>query len=123
MSATKTIDLTYLKSLSNGSDKFIKKMLLLFLEQTPEAVRNLEVHLKNKDWGALKITAHKLKASYMFLGIKEIPDIIASVEEYAAEQIHLDLLPDMIFKIKEVFSRVINELEREKKALAKTPAQ
>ena len=117
MSTKKLIDLTYLNGIANGSDEFIKKMLFLFLTQTPEAVSNLEKHLNNKDWNALRFTAHKLKASFIFIGVKEIPDIISTVEEYAENGVNLDLLPEMIFRIKEVSGLVMKELEEENKSL------
>jgi HPt (histidine-containing phosphotransfer) domain-containing protein len=117
MSTKKIIDLTYLNGIANGSDDFIKKMLLLFLEQTPTAVNNLEKHLNNKDWKSLQFTAHKLKASFVFMGVKELPDIISSVEECAANEINLNLLPGMILKIKDVTNLVMKELEMERKTL------
>lgn len=117
MRTYKLIDLSYLQGLSNGSDQFVEKMLLLFLEQTPEAVQDLEKHCTNKDWKALRATAHKLKSSYMFIGVKELPDVVGSVEEYAANTIKLDLLPEIIIQIKEISSLVMEELEMERKAL------
>jgi HPt (histidine-containing phosphotransfer) domain-containing protein len=92
-------------------------MLTVFLEQTPQAVNNIEKHFNNKDWKALRSAAHKLKASFMFMGIKELPDIVNSVEEYAANEINLDLLPEMILKIKEISAMAMKELEIESESL------
>jgi HPt (histidine-containing phosphotransfer) domain-containing protein len=121
MNSEKIIDWTYLKSISPDSDKLLKKMLVLFLEQTPEVVHNLEKNFRNRDWKAVQATAHKLKASFVFLGVKEIPEIIESVEVYAGNQIHLDLLPDLIIKIKNVFNKVMTELETERTFLNYEP--
>jgi HPt (histidine-containing phosphotransfer) domain-containing protein len=111
--STKTIDMTYLKDLSNGSDRFIKKMLQMLLKQTPEGVSALEKHYNNKDWESLRLTAHKLQASFLFMGIQKLPAIIHEVEDHAANKTHLDLLPELILKIRNVWNKAMKELESE----------
>jgi HPt (histidine-containing phosphotransfer) domain-containing protein len=115
--AMKTIDMTYLRDLSNGSDRFIKKMLTMLLRQTPEGVDALEKHYINKDWESLRFTAHKLQASFIFMGIQNLPETIHEVEEYAANKNHLDLLPGLIFSIKQVWKKAMKELQMELKSL------
>jgi HPt (histidine-containing phosphotransfer) domain-containing protein len=117
MNTYKLIDLTYLKDLSDGSDGFVEKMLLLFLEQMPEAISNLEKHFHNQDWNSLRTTAHKLKASYMFIGVKELPEMVGSVEEYAANRTKLDVLPVIISDIKNISHKILEELEKERQSL------
>ena len=117
MNTYKLIDLTYLKGLSDGDDQFVKKMLSLFLVQMPEAISNLEKHYNNKEWNLLRTTAHKLKASYMFLGVKDLPEMVGSVEEHATNKTKLDLLPEIIFNIKDISRTILEELETEQKFL------
>jgi HPt (histidine-containing phosphotransfer) domain-containing protein len=114
---TKIIDMTYLKDLSNGSDGFIKKMLSMLLNQTPEGVNALEKHYKNKDWESLRLVAHKLQASFLFMGLQKLAEKLQAVEEYAGNRIHLDLLPELIFSIKDIWNLAMKELEMELKSL------
>ena len=114
-SSNKHIDLTYLKQLANGSNEFILEMITVFMEQTPLEISNLEKHLKNKDWKSLHGTAHKMKPSFSFMGIKELENVIKLVNEYAANETNLDLLPEMVSKIKNTCNEAIKELEIEKK--------
>lgn len=109
------IDLTYLKKLSNGSNPFMLEMITVFIQQTPTEIESLEKYLKSKDWKALRLIAHKMKPSFSFMGIKELESVIKSVEEYASNETNLDLLPEMISKIKNVCTEAIKELEIEKK--------
>ena len=111
----KHIDLTYLKQLSNGSNKFIDEMITVFMEQTPIEISNLEKYLLSKEWKSLRSTAHKMKPSFSFMGIKELENDIKLIEEYAANETNLDLLPGMIAKVKNICSEAIKELEVEKK--------
>lgn len=110
----KQTDLTYLKELSNGSNEFIVEMITVFVEQTPIEVSNLEKHLATGDWKSLRATAHKMKPSFAFMGIKELESVIKTIEEYAANEQNLDLLPGLIYKVKEVCSQAIEELVQEK---------
>jgi len=113
--ANKHIDLTYLKQLSNGSNEFINEMITVFMKQTPVEISNLEKYLKAKDWKSLRGTAHKMKPSFSFMGIKELEGTIKLIDEYAATETHLELLPDMINKVKNICNEAIKELEIEKK--------
>src|SRR4051812_12127931 len=115
--STKVIDMTYLQDLSNGSDGFVKKMIEMLLEQTPEGVKALEKHCFNKDWESLRLTAHKLQASFQFMGIQNLPETISIVEDYAGNKKNLELLPGLIFKVKEVWKVAMQELETELKSI------
>jgi HPt (histidine-containing phosphotransfer) domain-containing protein len=111
----KYIDLDYLKQISNGSNEFILQMITVFMEETPNEIKNLENHLKNKDWPALKATAHKMKPSFSFMGVKELEENIHAIETNCAEGKNLDQLPGLVERIKNTTSEVIEELEKEKK--------
>ena len=111
----KHIDLTYLKELSNGSNAFIVEIITGFLTETPRVIDNLEKQLNAANWDALRATAHKMKPSFSFVGIKELGDVINSVETNSAAKTNLDLIPGMISKIKTVFEEAAQELEIEKK--------
>ncbi len=114
METQKHIDLTYLKQLSAGSNTFIVEMIDAFFEQIPKEIENLEQHLSNKDWQSLRGTAHKIKPSIAFMGLKELEPVVKLTEEYAQNQTNLDLLPDLISTIKTVCTNAVEELKKEK---------
>ncbi len=111
----KHIDLTYLKELSNGSNEFISQMITVFMAQTPEAISNMEKYFNAKEWKMLHGVAHKMKPSFSFMGIKELESVIHLIEEYSFNETHIDELPDLILKIKNVCKVALEELEVEKK--------
>ncbi|MGZ4034903.1 MAG: Hpt domain-containing protein [Bacteroidia bacterium] len=113
---SKHIDLTYLKQLSNGSNDFINQMISVFMAQTPEALDSMDKYLDKKDWKSLHGVAHKIKASFSFMGIKELENDINLIEEYALSQTNLNLLPDIISHLKNVCNEAMKELEIEKKS-------
>ncbi len=111
----KYIDLTYLKDLSNGSNEFISQMISVFMVQTPEALDTMERCLNSKDWTGLHAVSHKIKASFAFMGIKELEPVIISIEENCLKRTNMEQLPEMVSKIKSVCEVAIEQLEIEKK--------
>lgn len=109
----KHIDLEYLKQISNGSNEFVFQMITVFSDEIPGEINNLEKHLKNKDWKALRATAHKMKPSYSFMGVKQLEEMIHSVEEFSEDK--QDQLPALVQSIRSITEEVIKELQEEKK--------
>lgn len=107
-------DLTYLIDIANGDNSFIKEMIDVYMQQTPEAIADLEACVKNKDWKKLQAVTHKMKPSFTFFGLKDMYSIIDSIEEYLDKEIHFDLLPEMIAKIKIICNRAMLELKFDK---------
>jgi HPt (histidine-containing phosphotransfer) domain-containing protein len=115
MEKDKHIDLTYLLQIANGSNKFIDEMITLFMEQTPQAIHEMEEDLAKKDWKALRGVAHKMRPSLTFVGLKEVEETVKQVEANADAQKDLDKLPDMVARIKEICDAAAKELQEEKK--------
>jgi HPt (histidine-containing phosphotransfer) domain-containing protein len=112
--SNKYIDLDYLKQISNGSNEFIYQMISVFMEEIPKEIKNLETHLANKDWKAMRATAHKMKPSFSFMGVKELEESIADIEDDCVNEKNLDQLPGLIERIKDITNDVIKELDKEK---------
>ena len=111
----KHIDLDYLKQISNGSNEFIYQMISVFIDEVPGEISNLEQHLANKDWKALRATAHKMKPSYSFMGVKELEEMVNAVEEFSDTESRQGELAGLIRSIHATTDEVIAELDQEKK--------
>jgi len=109
----KVTDLSYLKQLSKGDNGFIREMISVFIEQTPESIRNLETNLDNKNWVMLRAVAHKMKPSFSFVGLQELIDVIKKIEDYAETETNLGELPLLIKRVKEVCGEAISELNED----------
>jgi HPt (histidine-containing phosphotransfer) domain-containing protein len=93
------------------------QMLNIFIEQTPQALIRMEKAMDNKDWKSLRLIVHKIKPSIMFMGLTEIANDVPLLEEYAASETHLDAIPELVGKIKNVCSEAVIELSEELKKL------
>ncbi|MFZ5999598.1 MAG: ATP-binding protein, partial [Bacteroidota bacterium] len=45
-----SLDLTYLKQVSNNNEDFIREMIVTFLDSMPKSVEEIDSHTTNKDW-------------------------------------------------------------------------
>lgn len=109
----KTIDLTYLKEIANGSNEFIKEMIETFIFQTPPLLENMKKYLAEKKWIELSGLAHKMKPTVDFIGIHAIRETVKNIENFSREQTNLDALPGMLDQVTEACLKAIGELKVE----------
>jgi chemotaxis protein histidine kinase CheA len=73
-----------LRSLSGGDTTFEKQLLTQFLQQAPEEINQLETALENKEFEAIKQTAHSLKSTIGYVGLAdELNPFLTRIEEGA----------------------------------------
>lgn len=78
-------DLTYLKSMSAGSNELIKEMIEIFSVQVPEFIEELRQHLEKKEFMRLGAVAHKAKSSVSIMGMDELAKDLKTLELLAKE--------------------------------------
>jgi PAS domain S-box-containing protein len=110
-------NLSFLREMSDDNDSFIKDFIVLFLHNAPESIKMLQVHLKNKEWEAMRMLAHKIKPSFNYLGLKELYSAAATIEDYAKQGINLDEISALVEKIVNVCTIAFKELEADIKTL------
>jgi CheY-like chemotaxis protein len=109
----KYTDLTYLMQVSEGSQEFMKKMITAFLLQTPQMLEDMTKFMEGKKWSDLRAVVHKMKPSIDFVGLRSIRETIQNLEKYSAEEINLELIPEMIHEVKIICKAAMEELEKE----------
>ena len=112
-SAETHIDLTYLCDIAEGNKEFIKKMIDAFLLQSPKMLDDMSRFLEERKWNELRAVAHKMKPSLDFIGIHSIKETVRNLEHYSGEQIHFELIPGMIAKVKSTCNLAMDELRKE----------
>ncbi|KAA0126763.1 response regulator [Chryseobacterium sp. SN22] len=63
------IDITYMKSISNGDKDFERTVTQQFLDKIPVHLQELKLGYENKDFKLLKLRAHDLKSSVAIMGL------------------------------------------------------
>jgi len=72
----KLYDLEMLTKLSAGSNEFMIKIISMFLEQIPDTVAEIKKAFELADYEKTKALAHKIKATYIQFGVKQLEDDI-----------------------------------------------
>lgn len=73
----------YLESVSQGNTAFIIDMLNIFITRTPETFEILRKAIQEEDWQTVGFYAHKLKATYAYVGLEELKKTIIEIEQKA----------------------------------------
>ncbi len=76
-------DLSYLKSLANKDETFIRDMINIFREQFEEYVEKMPELLEKSDYINLSKLAHKAKSSVAVLGMSAEADLLHKLEVMA----------------------------------------
>jgi len=105
------VDLTYLKELAGGNEEFLNDMIQKFVQKTPDELAELQTHLKDKNWTRLRAIAHKMRQALSFMGIKELEDIVASIEDFAKDEKNLDQLPELVESTVRITNESLEELK------------
>ena len=89
-------DLTYLESMSMGSQEMVNEMIQIFLDQIPEFTDGLQDLLNKKDYSALGALAHKAKSSVAVLGMDNLAETLKELEMKAKSGDDIDSYPKLI---------------------------
>lgn len=71
----------YLESVAHGNTAFIIDMLDIFITRTPETFDVLRKAIQEEEWQTVGFYAHKLKATYAYVGLEELKKIIIEIEQ------------------------------------------
>jgi PAS domain S-box-containing protein len=86
------VDLTYLRSVSDNNEEFIKEMIQTFVQTIPEVLNEMETCLKENNWDRLSRLAHQIKPSFTLLGIHDSRENILFIEMNAKNHLSIDEL-------------------------------
>lgn len=113
-SSNALFDLSNLEKIASGNHAFVRKMVDLFLNQTPPMLEEMKQAFSVGDGQKVAALAHKMKPSLDNLGVKSLFQTIRNLEKYPSEpQNHsqtiedLDLLEKTLFQ---VFSEMKSQL-------------
>lgn len=105
------IDLSFLKSFSGDNAEKMNKYINLFLQHAPVLVTAMEKSLSEKNYDALKTSAHSLKPQITYMGIKSAEDLVKGIEFNAGQRLHIENIPAQIEQLKDILSKAYPELK------------
>ncbi len=111
---TSLMDLTVLIQSTNNNSEFMKKMIHLFLDDTPEQLRKMKAALDESNLESVSKIAHRLKPSIDHLAIKKLRSLVRKIEDYQSYP-STDLVVTSVNKFTLLVQRLMEELENEVK--------
>ena len=110
----KSYNLEYLFSFGRGNTELIVKVIGGFVEQTPDAVKQIKEARRTGDLKTLKAVAHKLKSNIDMFGITDLKQVIRSIEASEQENLASAELGELIDTLEETIRNVVNQMAKEK---------
>ncbi len=83
------VDLSYLKSISDGDDELIKELIEIFLLQAPEFEEGLLKGFNDKNYLQVASMSHKAKSSVLSMGMDDLGNVILKNIELIAKYIYI----------------------------------
>jgi PAS domain S-box-containing protein len=110
----KCIDLTYLNHRTKSNPALMMELISLYLEQTPQLVKEMKESMKAKNWIYLHAVLHKMIPSFAIMGISHnVEEMANKVKEYAKTQQQTNEIPDLIRKLECTCLEACKELKNE----------
>ncbi len=111
------IDLSYLQEVASDNVEFMVEMIDIFVAQTPEYIKILEVAVANKDWAKIAEMSHKIKPTLAFMGANDAKETMAKIEHRSRIKEDYDGIVADFQSLKEDFEAIFSGLEDKKKEL------
>ncbi len=105
------IDLSYLEEVTGGNTDIIKEMLELFLSETPQQIQLIQEKCKLKEWQGVSAEAHKLKPTFLYVGLQESNEKLTKIEHGARNNQNLDELIELINSVEREFNSTKPEVK------------
>lgn len=103
------IDLTYLRTMSDDDEDFIKSMITSFINNVPVILNNIQDYHQQESWEALAKEIHKLKPTLKYLGVQKLNDVIILTETNCKAQQNFQQISNGVDEIVGVAEDVITE--------------
>jgi CheY-like chemotaxis protein len=78
-----TFDLSYLRSISNNNEEFIKEMITTFIQTLPLTIDEIQSSAKASNWETVGRAVHKIKPSITLIGLGDAKSLAVEIETLA----------------------------------------
>ncbi|MFT3935410.1 MAG: ATP-binding protein [Chitinophagaceae bacterium] len=109
----KLFDLELLHKLSHGDEKFVTKVISLFIKTAPVSLSEMKKALHCKDFAKIKSVAHSMKPSIDSLGIASMKTKIREIESFPFTETPTENLHKLIEESDEIIASVIVSFQKQ----------
>jgi len=113
METGKLFDLSALVEISRGNTAFVKKMVDLFCDQSPQMIKEMLAAYQQRDFVSVAGIAHKIKPSIDNLNIKRLSPIIREIERIGKEDPENSKLSALLNEADDIMTLVVEQMRAE----------
>jgi CheY-like chemotaxis protein len=107
------IDLSFLNELSGSDFCYVKTMILLFLENMPNTINQLQENLLKQDWESVYKAAHYAKSSLSVIKIAKMYDLALQIGTIAKADKNQLKVSSLLNQFGFLFSKAENLLQKQ----------
>ena len=111
MGEDKLYNLSTVKEFVGDDQEQINGLVIIFVEDVPEMLKNLNESLEESNMDNLKFYAHKLKSSIDLFQVNDLYDLIRDLEDNAKNETNKDLIPEQVETVNYVLQSVMAQLK------------
>ena len=113
----KIYDLSLLEELDDRES--LIDVLTLFLDNTPQEVKEMPQLVRQKNWSALFKLAHKIKGAVAILQATRLAQLLGKIEENARNEKNLSMLAEQVEEVGRLFAEMEKQLREEQTLMKK----
>lgn len=113
----KLYNLELIEKMCRGSQELVKEMLNVFIEDLPNAVKEIKSAYQTSDFKTIKSVAHRVKPVLNFYAVQPLATDMPIMEELAEQENASAEMQQMIIKMEDVITAIVDDMKS--KVLAK----
>ncbi len=104
-------NLDKLRKMVDNDEVMIQKMVLMFLEKTPETLSEMKTYYQNEELVEVGKIAHKLKSSINLMGIDSLYQSVRIIEKHTMQNENHPDLSELLTEFIQTCQQVLTQLE------------
>lgn len=106
-------DISDIQTISRGNNDFVLKMLKMFIDYTPNNVREMRERYESKDLVGLGEMAHSIKPTIDSMGIVSLKDTIREIEKIGKAGEDKEELHGLLQSVETKIAHVIDAIKKD----------
>lgn len=103
-------NLSFLEGFAKGDKAKMKKYISMYLSTAPGVILEMISELEAKNWQNLRLKAHSIKPQVQYMGISQLKDILADIEDIILNDSDKLPLADLVKRAKILNDQAVSEL-------------
>jgi CheY-like chemotaxis protein len=109
-SQKKVCVLDYLENVTRGNKKMMAGIIQVFMEETPAELTALDLAILSSNYTVIRDIAHKLKSSFLLLGISELEPVFTEMEDPLRTATGIERITYLRNRVNSLFNRAREEM-------------